>query len=101
MIIACTGNYRKSQFFNVVNSISNYFTNHNLDVDIMLSDDFEKELDAPDLNKTIKVDNFLNCIKSSDLVLSIGGDGTILSTIRRIGNNPVPVLGVHIGNLGF
>ena len=46
MIIACTGNYRKSQFFNVVNSISNYFTNHNLDVDIMLSDDFEKELDA-------------------------------------------------------
>ncbi len=101
MIIACTGNYRKSQFFNVVNSISSYFINNNLDIDIMLSNDFTKELDAPDLNKTIKVDSFLNCINSSDLVLSIGGDGTILSTIRRIGNNSIPVLGIHIGNLGF
>ena len=101
MIITCTGNYRKNQFFNVVNSISNYFAKHNLDIDIMLSDDFVKELDAPDLNKAIKVDNFINCIKNSDLVLSIGGDGTILSTIRRIGNNSIPVLGIHIGNLGF
>ena len=101
MIIACTGNYRKSQFFNVVNSISSYFINNNLDIDIMLSNDFTKELDAPDLNKTIKVDSFLNCINGSDLVLSIGGDGTILSTIRRIGNNSIPVLGIHIGNLGF
>ena len=101
MIIACTGNYRKSQFFNVVNSISNYFTNRNLDVDIMLSDDFEKELDAPDLNKTIKVDNFLNCIKSSDLVLSIGGDGTIISSIRKCLKYEKPILGLHIGGLGF
>ena len=101
MIISCTGNYRKNKFFNVVNSIADYFEQYDSHIKIMLSDDFKNESDNPDLNKIINVDSFSNCINNSDLVLSIGGDGTILSTIRRIGNNSIPVLGIHIGNLGF
>ena len=40
-------------------------------------------------------------LADAELILSLGGDGTMLSTIRRVGNYAVPVLGVNIGGFGF
>ncbi|MFV2100791.1 NAD(+)/NADH kinase [Micromonospora sp. LOL_024] len=37
----------------------------------------------------------------SDVLVSIGGDGTMLSALRMAVNDPKPVLGVHLGKLGF
>lgn len=37
----------------------------------------------------------------ADLVLSIGGDGTMLRAVSLIGGLPVPVLGVNVGLLGY
>ena len=39
--------------------------------------------------------------KGADLVISLGGDGTFLETIHRMGGCPAPVAGVNIGHLGF
>lgn len=38
---------------------------------------------------------------NSDLVLVIGGDGTMISTIRNLLNLKIPFLGINIGRLGF
>ncbi len=38
---------------------------------------------------------------SSDLVLVLGGDGTMIATARLIGDEEVPVLGVNYGGLGY
>jgi len=35
------------------------------------------------------------------MVISFGGDGTILSTARIVGRSGVPILGVKIGGMGF
>lgn len=36
-----------------------------------------------------------------DLLISLGGDGNIISACRYLANTNIPVLGVHAGNLGF
>ncbi len=37
----------------------------------------------------------------SDLLVTIGGDGTLISAVRRSHDYGIPVLGVHAGKLGF
>lgn len=36
-----------------------------------------------------------------DLVLVLGGDGTMIATARMIGDSEVPVLGINFGGLGY
>ncbi len=37
----------------------------------------------------------------TDLILSLGGDGTLLETLRRMNGANIPVAGINIGTLGF
>ncbi|MFK8038606.1 MAG: NAD kinase [Crocinitomicaceae bacterium] len=39
--------------------------------------------------------------KSTDVLISIGGDGTFLETIHIVKNSGIPILGVNTGRLGF
>ena len=40
-------------------------------------------------------------LDQSELIIAIGGDGTILRTVHRVGNREIPILGINMGRLGF
>ncbi len=40
-------------------------------------------------------------MRSADLVIVLGGDGSLLGMARLSGSRPVPVLGIHHGDFGF
>jgi NAD+ kinase len=39
--------------------------------------------------------------QSADILVTLGGDGTLISSVRRAFSFNIPVLGVHAGKLGF
>lgn len=49
----------------------------------------------------IGCDHTDNILNNSNLLIAIGGDGTILRTIRMSAHQAIPILGVHMGYLGF
>ena len=40
-------------------------------------------------------------LHNTDLVLSIGGDGTILRSAQAVVPRMIPIIGINLGNLGF
>jgi len=40
-------------------------------------------------------------VDGTELILTIGGDGTILRAVQTVVPEPVPVTGINLGNLGF
>tara|TARA_B100001123_G_scaffold79381_1_gene90094 strand:+ start:1639 stop:2511 length:873 start_codon:yes stop_codon:yes gene_type:complete len=59
----------------------------------------ENFLQLKSKNLLIKTDQEI--IKDADLLLAIGGDGTMLNCSREYGSEGIPILGINLGNLGF
>lgn len=52
-------------------------------------------------NKNLDVIKSVDEINDLDFILVLGGDGTFLSLARKMKNCNTPILGVHLGDLGF
>ena len=45
--------------------------------------------------------NLEDLVEQADLVISLGGDGTLLTAARALVNKTTPLLGINLGRLGF
>lgn len=61
--------------------------------------DIITEKEAPDAAiETVSADEFK---ERADLIVILGGDGTMISSARLLGDCDVPVLGINYGSLGY
>jgi NAD+ kinase len=55
----------------------------------------------PDLLGLVPGADALGAPESLDMLVTLGGDGTLLRGARFLGAAPVPILGINLGRLGF
>ena len=67
------------------------------DLSIMM-DDATSELMG---NTTVEVGSRMQLSGSCDLVVVVGGDGSMLNVAKQVASEGVPVIGINRGNLGF
>lgn len=75
-----------------------------LDIEYKVFSDFVPELDLylKDFSNTPHVGSYEELIQyMPDLVITLGGDGTILNAITIVRDTGIPILGVNMGRLGF
>lgn len=77
-------NSSKCDSKNITDLLINYLKKRSISYDICYAD---------------KMDH--SQIKGFDLVITLGGDGTVLQALRRMKGVQIPVLGINLGTVGF
>ena len=75
----------------------------NKTVDIYFDEQFYSTIKAQENNDLNNIDfkTFKNLDNSFDLLISIGGDGTMLRAITFVRDFDIPIVGINTGRLGF
>ena len=90
-------NTDKPSFWKVLPDIVSWAKNKS--IDLFITTRIESQLKDHDLDYQLieSADDFVKL----DFILTLGGDGTILSLARAVGDRGTPILGMHLGELGF
>ncbi|WP_341227279.1 NAD kinase [uncultured Arcticibacterium sp.] len=70
-------------------------------LNVQVSDSFRKILSAAEISPLTEKTVSFSGKEDIDIVLSLGGDGTFLETVSKVGASEKPILGVNFGRLGF
>ena len=100
MIIGIIANINKKNVFEVVSALIKKLRAKNLDFLIGDSLYQKRSLLKEKTDKSSFVNNDKLC-ENSDMIISIGGDGTMLATAYKAHQYDKPVLGINLGKLGF
>lgn len=77
-------NSSKTDSLSIVEDIESYFDNTDITLDVLTTSKYDK---SP--------------ISGYDLIITLGGDGTVLHSLRRIKGYKIPILGINLGTVGF
>ncbi len=100
MIIGIIANATKENVFDVVSGLISKLKTR--EMDFLLGDSLyeKKNLLKLKIPKS-KFANIEKVCRHSDIIISIGGDGTMLATSYKAHKYDKPVLGINLGKLGF
>ncbi len=100
MNIGIIVNPNKPLVKSVIPELIRWLTKHEQQVWIAEENKISQEIlyEIKELNYCKK---FKELVENSDVILAMGGDGTLLKTARIIGRAGVPIFGINLGGLGF
>ena len=101
MKVAIYGQYYQNSTEPIIKDIFEFFNKHDVEMVIeaaFLETLYEKQIIKNDYT-TFANYNELNA--SFDMMISIGGDGTILRAATLVRDSGIPILGINAGRLGF
>jgi NAD+ kinase len=62
---------------------------------------YDESLESLGTKLKLKTKSDKYIVKNAQLLIAIGGDGTMLNCSRRYGSRGIPVLGINLGKVGF
>ena len=98
MKIVMTPNPYRDRNFEYVKQAEQILQNAGVESRICLPFDVDKNFDIP---QNVKFYDLHREIRSADMLICFGGDGTILHSSKIATRHHVPILGVNIGTMGF
>lgn len=100
MKVALHGLSLKAEFFIYIQVLFSELEKHQ--IEIFVTEEFDRQLKMSG-NKSFhyRVLESRKEIKSMDFMISIGGDGTLLDAVCKVGDLEIPILGLNTGRLGF
>ncbi|MDP2302162.1 MAG: NAD(+)/NADH kinase [Ignavibacteria bacterium] len=99
MTIGIVGNTSKDRIGIVITEIIKKIDSHG--INYFLAEALSDFIDNKTLIPQNKFLSIKNLAEISDILFSVGGDGTMLSTSLIAHENDTPVLGINFGKLGF
>jgi len=101
MKVAIYGQYYQNSTEPIIRDIFVFFNENN--VEIIIEADFLKLLYEKEIvKKEYKTfQSYKELDSSFDIMISIGGDGTILRAATLVRDSGIPILGINAGRLGF
>ena len=104
MHILIVRNNSNSQAIDASLLLVTYLATQGIDYTVIDSSNLASPLAVPELSELFEhgVDMAVALGgERADVILTIGGDGTILRTARQVGFHGTPILGINYGRLGF
>jgi NAD+ kinase len=101
MKIAVYGPLYNERSKSTIKILIEYLKNRSVDV-FFEKDFYESVLKISNIDiESFRCDTFKSLDNSFDLLISIGGDGTILRAISYVKDLNIPIVGINTGRLGF
>ncbi len=88
-------NWQKKNTFSVVEKIEKFFSDAGIFVNIMEQEDEENPLIV---SLPVELESWREQV---DMIIVVGGDGTILRVARELSSWKLPILGINVGHKGF
>lgn len=101
LIYGITGNTAKDELWPLVQRLKNWMDKENIIYQLhasIVDGLLKRSMITPENAEKISINELT---ETSDVILSIGGDGTLLHTAFEVGTSGTPILGINIGRLGF